>query len=35
MQKVIHADYDKKSSSWVKLSEEAKELIQQLLCVDP
>jgi serine/threonine protein kinase len=31
----VAADYDKQSGNWQILSEEAKSLIQQLLCVDP
>lgn len=35
MRKVATADYNKGSPNWFKLSEEARHLIERLLCVDP
>ena len=35
MVKVMNADYNRSSEQWHKLSKEAQELIQSLLCVDP
>jgi len=35
MVKVTNADYDRMSQEWLALSQEAQDLIQGLLCVDP
>jgi len=35
LEKVSNASYDRSSQEWMNLSDEAKDLIEKLMCVDP